>query len=142
MSRPFPLRAHLIRMLGAIALAAMILRGLVPAGYMLAAPTHAGELISVQICRGGSGEANTTVYLNPETGKYVDPDEGPAGSDSDPAAACPFALTAHIALPSLLADTGPAFLTVPVQRASSVAASPGRGLAAPPPPSRAPPLSA
>ncbi len=142
MTRLFPLRAQLIRTLGAIALAAMILRGLVPAGYMLAGPTHAGEFISVQICRGGSGEGNATVYLNPETGKYVDPDEEPDGSDSDPDAACPFALTAHIALPSLLADTGPAFLTIPVQRAASVATIPGRGLAAPPPPPRAPPLSA
>lgn len=128
-------------MLGAVALAAMILRGLVPAGYMLAAPAHAGELISVQICH-GSGFGNSTLYLDPETGKYVDPDDLPGEPDIDPGAACPFALSTQITLPDLQVSLAPALMPEHPERVSITEVVPGRGLAAPPPPSRAPPLSA
>ncbi len=127
-------------LLGALALMAMVVRALVPAGYMLEASAEPGEFVHVVICHGG-GAGNDTAVLDLKTGKYVDPDELPGQSDSDENGSCPYAVTAHFALPDVAVTLGkPVYASRPHAR-ELAAIAPGRGLAAPPPPPRAPPLS-
>ena len=143
MTGPLPIRLRLMPLLTALALVAIVVRGLVPAGYMIAAADEPGEFISVEICHGADANGTQTLYLDPRTGEYHSPEDLPKEDGKhDPGSTCPFALSAHFALPeitgTLLAAPLPALTQTPV--IADVA--PGRGLAAPPPPPRAPPFSA
>jgi hypothetical protein len=67
---------HMGRRLGAIALLAMLVRAIVPAGYMLAtAETAHGRYLTITIC---DSHAGATQVLDLTTGKLVDPSAGEA----------------------------------------------------------------
>lgn len=127
-------------LLGTFALIAFIVRGLVPAGYMLETSAEPGQFVKVAICHGDGGTGTLTLDL--KTGKYVDTDDLPGQSDPDQkASSCPYAMTAFFSLPAVAVT-----LNKPVYDAYAPAleialVAPGQGLAAPPPPPRAPPLT-
>lgn len=109
----------------ALALAAIVTRALVPAGYMIAA---AGDRLAVTLC--GSGEATAI-------------DLGDGDHERQPVAdggLCAFAVASISAPPPV----GPALAALAVSAsasppASRITARVGQGLAAPPPPARGPP---
>lgn len=136
----FATRSRLMSILGAFALMAMIVRGVVPAGYMVAPSAEAGHLVDIVICH-GDGSEYTRAVLNLKTGKTVDPSKQSDKSDAGKHSTCPFATTAHFPLPEVGQKPGRPDLGVVSHRAFFVAIIPGRGLAAPPPPARGPPLT-
>ena len=76
-------RSRLMSLLSAFALMAMIVRGLVPAGYMLAAPEQPGQFVNIVICH-GDGTGYSPAVLDLKTGKYADPkDQNPGKTDED-----------------------------------------------------------
>jgi len=80
----------------------MVMRALVPTGYMLDRSAEAGDIV-IRIC---GGTTERFMSLNPHTGSMteVDGDETPAPDDTtSPSATCPFASTAVFDL-SLPAD--------------------------------------
>nr|WP_321360382.1 DUF2946 family protein [uncultured Hyphomonas sp.] len=124
----------------AFALMAMIVRGLVPAGYMLAAADTPGEFVSVVICH-GDGTNGTQALLDLQNGKIVDPEEMPGQTDDGKNQACPYAMSAHFTPVDVSGK-----LAEPVEAHARFLTqfdyiAPGRGLAAPPPPARGPPLT-
>ncbi|MCA8892146.1 hypothetical protein [Hyphomonas sp.] len=133
-------RSRVMSLLSAFALMAMVVRGLVPAGYMLAAPAAPGDLVSIVICH-GDGTGGTQALLDLKNGKIVDPEELPGQADDGKNQACPYAMSAHFAPPEASGK-----LAEPVEAPAQFLTNfdyivPGRGLAAPPPPARGPPLS-
>jgi hypothetical protein len=130
----------MMSLLSAVALMAMIVRGLVPSGYMLAAADTPGDFVSIVICH-GDGTDGTQSLLDLKNGKIVDPEDLPGQSDDGKNQTCPYAMSAHFTPPVVNGK-----LERPVQEpAIFLSASdylvPGRGLAAPPPPARGPPLT-
>ena len=125
------------RQLGAIALLAMLVRAIVPAGYMLAeADTPDGRYLVVQMCD-GHGAAQV---VDLDTGNPLDASRLPGKSDGKTnSAPCVFAASASMASPPAAAEP------IVFQRAFaadfvvSLALAPGRGIAAPPPPATGPP---
>jgi hypothetical protein len=131
---------HMGRKLGAIALLAMLVRAIVPAGYMLAtAETAHGRYLTVTVC---DAHDNTAQVLDLETGRLVDPSNVPAKHQQKAEhAPCVFAIAAPMAPPA--ASIEPVTFTA-VETAASVVPRdirPGEGIAAPPPPSTGPPAS-
>lgn len=133
-------RSRLISVLGAFALMAMIVRGLVPAGYMMAPSAQPGHLIDIVICH-GDGSEYTRAVLDLSTGKTIDPSKQPTDSDAGKHSACPFATTAHFPLPTASQKFVRPELANAPYRSFLAGIVPGRGLAAPPPPARGPPLT-
>jgi hypothetical protein len=128
------------RRLGAIALLAMLVRAIVPAGYMLAtAETAHGRYLTITIC---DSHAGATQVLDLTTGKLVDPSGAPAKHpDKVEHAPCVFAIAAPMAPPAVNIEPA-TFVTVQSiapERPRDV--RPGEGIAAPPPPSTGPPVS-
>jgi hypothetical protein len=129
---------HAGRRLGAIALLALLVRAIVPAGYMLAeADTPNGRYLVVQMCDAHSGPAQI-IDLDP--GMAVDASKQPGktgGKTGD--APCVFAMATSVSLPASTAE--PAVFRHRVASESYRAADmrPVRGIAAPPPPSTGPP---
>ena len=124
--------------LGAIALVALLMRAMLPAGYMLAeADTAGGRYVTLQIC---DGHASAPKLLNLDTGEEVLLDTLPKKiKDNGAKTPCVFSAAPAIVEPlalvepvEFLADTGVAFAPAKDIR-------PGRGIAAPPPPSTGPP---
>lgn len=117
-----------------LALLALALRALVPAGYMPdARALHDGRL-EVTFCSAAGDLSTLSVALSPDSG-------GKAGHDAaDTGAQCPFGLLAHVApapapMPApMLLPAAPRTLPAPVHRA--LPAQPAQG---PPLGSRAPP---
>ena len=64
----------MMSLLSAVALMAMIVRGLVPSGYMLAAADTPGDFVSIVICH-GDGTDGTQSLLDLKNGKIVDPED-------------------------------------------------------------------
>lgn len=139
---PRGLRHHhlgLTQTLAAFALLAMVVRAIVPAGYMLA-PQQDGRFIEIVRCSGHNGQ---TIFFDQDTGQIVDADtvqknKHPANPQSD-VGPCVFAAMAAMAAH----ETAPA-ISAPLRYASvettrNRATTPGRGLAAPPPWSTGPP---
>lgn len=127
-------------LLSAVALMAMIVRGLVPSGYMLAAADTPGDFVSIVICH-GDGTDGTQALMDLKNGKIVDPEDLPGQSDDGKNQACPYAMSAHFTPPVVSGK-----LEKPVQEPAVFLSAfdylvPGRGLAAPPPPARGPPLT-
>ncbi len=130
------------RALAAFAFLAMAVRAIVPAGYMLAAaPTETG-LVTVTLC---SVHGAVQVQVDTETGAIIDPAQNnqPAPEqDTGDNPPCVFATAAALAAP----ETAPLPLAAAYGAEPAVAATvevaPGRGLAAPPPWSTGPPLTA
>lgn len=132
---------RMMRGLGAIALLAILVRAVVPAGYMLAtAETPEGRYLTVTLCEGHDGPQQV---IDLDTGLPVDPsvlDKSDDGQTPAPdAPPCVFAAAAHLAQPL---DMGEPVVFVAAERAVFAAVRdirPGRGIAAPPPPSTGPP---
>jgi hypothetical protein len=128
------------RRLGAIALLAMLVRAIVPAGYMLAtAETAHGRYLTVTVCE---AHDSATQMLDLKTGRLVDPSSVPAKhSDKVEHAPCVFAMAAPMAPPAVSIQP---VTFVTVETAAPVRprdVRPGEGIAAPPPPSTGPPVS-
>lgn len=129
-------------MLGAIALLTMLVRAIVPAGYMLAeAETVSGRYVTIQMC---TEHTQSTRVLDVKSGRMLDPDEAPKTDKSDKSSnntPCVFAAIAPLAPP--VADVSTVeFVTVSnVEFAQVRDVAPGRGLPAPPPPATGPPVS-
>jgi hypothetical protein len=126
--------------LGAIALLAMLVRAVVPAGYMLAqADTGQGRFLTVQMCEGHAAKV-----IDLDTGKQVDssklPGKAPDKSDDQSKhPPCVFASAASAAVPVVIAEPIE-FIAAPIiQFGVDHNVRPGRGIAAPPPPATGPP---
>ncbi len=122
--------------LGAFALMALLVRAMVPAGYMLAeADTGSGRYLTLELC---DAHGSQPQVIDLETGKIIDlPDES-TPSDHPPQP-CVFAGIAATTPP----DSAHEPVTFAVERSVDFGIlrdlRPGRGIAAPPPPSTGPP---
>ncbi len=127
--------------LGAIALLAMLVRAVVPAGYMLAeAETAQGRYLTVQLCEGHS-RGSVARVIDLDTGKQVNaPETGKTGGKDRPAP-CVFAAAPAAAMPVAIAEPAGFAASYDIDFAVVSDARPGRGMSAPPPPSTGPPTS-
>ena len=126
------------RRLGAIALLAMLVRAIIPVGYMLAeADTGSGRYLTVEMCDGHSAQAQV---IDLDTGKLVDLSKLPKNVKSETETA-PCVFAGATAIESPLATTELVEFRVSHQVDFVVVRDlrPGRGIAAPPPPSTGPP---
>lgn len=121
--------------LGAFALLALLVRAMVPAGYMLAqADTGSGRYLTLELCDSHNGVAQV---IDLDTGEIIDlTDEGDSSNQHQP---CVFA--GMVATPAL--HTLCQAVVFAAERGVEFGAvrdlAPGRGIAAPPPPSTGPP---
>jgi hypothetical protein len=124
--------------LGAIALLALFVRAVVPAGYMLAhADTANGRYLTVTMCRDHGGQEQV---INLDTGKQVDPSKLPGKAKSDgKQPPCVFAASAHLAPPVVFGQTVEFIAEYDVEFGVVRDVRPGQGIAAPPPPATGPP---
>lgn len=128
---------HAGRQLGAIALLAMLVRAIVPAGYMLAeADTPNGRYLVVQMCDGHSAAQ----LVDLDTGKMLDASKLPGKSNGKTSSSpCVFAVAAPMASPPSVAEPVVFRRAFTADFVVALAVTPGRGIAAPPPPSTGPP---
>lgn len=126
------------RRLGAIALLAMLVRAIIPAGYMLAeADTGAGRYLTVEMC---DGHTNRAQAIDLDTGKLVDLSELPKNVKSETdTAPCVFAGATAIESPVAATELVEFQVSHQVDFVVVRDLRPGRGIAAPPPPSTGPP---
>ena len=137
-ARPFVLLARLPAVL---ALLAVLVRVVVPAGFMAAAPGQvAAGAIPIVLC---TGQGQVYAFLT-EDGDIIAADEGaPSPGDGEGAASHGDCVFAHAG--SAIAPADPVVSPVAQRPAEMARAAvvrdlvPGRGLAAPPPPATAPP---
>jgi hypothetical protein len=124
--------------LGAVALLAMLVRALVPAGYMLAhADTGSGRYLTVTMCLEHGGQQQV---IDLDTGKPVDSSKLPGKDKGDgKQAPCVFAASAHVAAPVAPAQPLEFIAHYDVEFGVAVDVRPGQGIAAPPPPATGPP---
>ena len=126
------------RRLGAIALLAMLVRAIIPAGYMLAeADTGSGRYLTVEMCDGHSAQAKV---IDLDTGKLIDlsklPKNVKSETDKSP---CVFAGATAIESPVAATELVEFRVSHQVDFVVVRDLRPGRGIAAPPPPSTGPP---
>jgi hypothetical protein len=121
--------------LGAFALMALLVRAMVPAGYMLAEAENAsGRYLTLELCDAHDGKPK---LVDLDTGEIID---APAdGKSSAPQAPCVFAALASMAPPVAAAEPIEFTIAGEVDFAEVRDLMPGRGIAAPPPPSTGPP---
>jgi len=126
------------RRLGAIALLAMLVRAIIPAGYMLAeADTGSGRYLTVEMC---DGHATQAQVIDLDTGKLVDLSKLPKSAKTDNnSAPCVFAGATVIESPVAVAEPVEFRVSHEIDFAVVRDLRPGRGIAAPPPPSTGPP---
>lgn len=137
MARGSTIEAMTVRFAFALAALAVLLRVLVPQGYMIAAPTADRPAPAIVIC---TGQGMLTLPADSSHGLgHETPDKGPQRDAGDHT--CAFA---GAAAPLIAADLPG--LSAPAEYASEAAAlavarqqRPGLGLAAPPPPTTGPP---
>lgn len=127
--------------LSAIALIAMLVRAVVPAGYMLAqAETSEGRYLTVTMCSEHGGGKQV---IDLDTGKQIDPSKisGKGGDKTGDAkhAPCVFAASAHVAAPVAIAQPVEFIVHNEVQFGAVRDLRPGQGIPAPPPPATGPP---
>jgi hypothetical protein len=123
------------------ALLAVVLRVLIPAGFMISPSSAQAGLIQIELC---SQNGTRTAWLAPD-GSILDQSQA-ADHDGEPGTStdhhdCAFATPAPTPPPpALTAAVVQVFVSVSQAPAIPVAdLVPGRGLAAPPPPATAPP---
>lgn len=128
------------RRLGAIALLAVLVRAIIPAGYMLAhADTDSGRYLVVEMCE-GHGQVGAKQVIDLDTGKEIKLDKLPKKTGGDPGSApCVFAGAVAMAQPVTVAEPVEFLTEQQVDFAAVRDLRPGRGIAAPPPPSTGPP---
>jgi hypothetical protein len=126
--------------LGAFALMALLVRAVVPAGYMLAeADTGAGRYLTLELCDAHDGQP---MLVDLDTGKIIKAPAKTGNHDKSGQPQPPCLLCANL---SAVAAPQPAIGLVQHARAVDIDYSivrdlqPGRGIAAPPPPSTGPP---
>ncbi len=126
------------RRLGAIALLAMLVRAIIPAGYMLAeADTGSGRYLTVEMC---DGHATQAQVIDLDTGKLVDLSKLPKSAKTDNnSAPCVFAGATVIESPVAVAEPVEFRVSHEIDFTVVRDLRPGRGIAAPPPPSTGPP---
>jgi hypothetical protein len=127
------------RRLGAIALLALLVRALIPAGYMVAAAdTPDGRYLVMQLCDGHASEMQA---INLETGLKVDLANLPKSPAKQASAdqVCAFAASVSFAPPVSSVEPMDRVVATESETVLPRAASPGRGIAAPPPPATGPP---
>lgn len=132
------LRTHLMRhrMLAALLVAAaLLLRALVPAGYMVA-PAGEAKQIFVTVCSGLDGKVERIAL--PVSSQHDSSQQDHDGKDSP----CAFTALASLAAMPQLADLPPVPAAAPRRADAPPSVAIGRGLAAPPPPQTGPPLTA
>jgi hypothetical protein len=99
------------------------------------ADTGQGRYLTVQMCE---GHAASVIDL--DTGKQVDPSQLPGkADDTSKSSPCVFASAAPAATPVAIAEPVEFITTQDVEFGVSLNVRPGRGIAAPPPPSTGPP---
>lgn len=134
-------RSGIFQAFAAFALLAMVVRTLVPAGFMVAPADHGG-FISLTLC---SDQGATAAFIDLETGAIVHgdvaPDPSSPGKSSNDGGPCTFAGVATLAAPEVAPSVGVALGPFEVASVAIVRVAPGRGLAAPPPWSTGPPLT-
>jgi hypothetical protein len=124
------------RRLGAIALLALVVRAIVPAGFMLAhADTGSGRYLTLRLC---DSHSSAVQIIDLDTGKRVDLTKLP-GKAEQKHAPCVFSAAIPMAQPEAMADPVAFRTTQDVGFALVRDLRPGRGIPAPPPPSTGPP---
>jgi hypothetical protein len=129
------------RRLGAIALLAMLVRAVVPAGYMLAeAETANGRYITVDFCE-SHGAVKRVLDL--DTRKLLDSSKIPASDHAGKTqhTPCVFAAAAPLAPPIVGVQPVEFVVSHDIDFGDVRDLRPGRGIAAPPPPSTGPPAT-
>lgn len=123
--------------LGAFALMALLVRAVMPAGYMLAeAQTASGRYLTLELCDAHDGKPK---LVDLDTGEIIDaPEDGNTGAPQPP---CVCGAVVSMAPP--VSGAEPIVFTRAglVDFAEVRDLIPGRGIAAPPPPSTGPPTS-
>lgn len=133
------LRSGLLSLFSVLALTGMVLRALIPSGYMVSSGTDSSSPFEVTICYGGAAPSDPfTIHIGDSDGEKPRKKPGQSGGDHSP---CAFAMTAHFTTPLALVDATLPRLKELALAVASTLIIPGRGLAAPPPPVRGPPLS-
>lgn len=129
---------HMGRRLGALALLAMLVRAIIPAGYMIAyADPGTGRYLTVEMC---DGHSTQTQVIDLDTGATVDPSKiSKTGKTDNTSSPCVFAGVVAMGAPLSSAEPVEFRLTHQVDFAVVRDLRPGRGIAAPPPPSTGPP---
>lgn len=124
--------------LSALALVALFVRALLPAGYMLAeADTGGARYVTLKIC---DGHASAPKLLNLDTGEEVLLDDLPRKvKDEGAKTPCVFAAPSAILEPLVTAEPVEFRTQTSVNFAAVPDLRPGLGLSAPPPPSTGPP---
>ena len=124
--------------LSALALVALFVRALVPAGYMLAeADTGGARYVTMQIC---DGHASAPKLLNLDTGEEVLLDDLPRKvTDKGDKTPCVFAAPSVVVEPLVVIEPITFLVEASVDFAAVPDLRPGLGLSAPPPPSTGPP---
>ena len=126
------------RRLGAIALLAMLVRALVPDGYMLAsAGSPDGRFMVVELC---DGHAAPSLVVDLETGDLIDLEEkqkNPVKQNSGQP--CAFAASGTMTAPDSTSEPVKFAQRYQNVEFTSPTLRPGRGIPAPPPPSTGPP---
>jgi hypothetical protein len=124
------------RRLGAIALLALFVRAIVPAGFMLAHPdTGSGRYLTLRLC---DSHSSPLQIIDLDTGKRVDFAKLP-GKAGQKHAPCVCAAAVAMAQPEKAVDPVVLRTIHDVDFASVRDLRPGRGIPAPPPPSTGPP---
>ena len=124
--------------LGAIALIALFMRAVLPAGYMLAeADTGGARYVTLQIC---DGHASAQKLLNLDTGEEVLLSALPKKVKDDGAKTpCVFSAGPAIIEPMVAVEPVEFVVETGIVFSPAQSVRPGRGIAAPPPPSTGPP---
>lgn len=129
--------------LGAFALMALLVRAVMPTGYMLAeAEAGSGRYLTLELC---DAHGSQPMLVDLDTGKILKAPEKSGKSDTSGQPQPPCLLCANV---TTVAAPQPAIEIVPHARVVDVDYSivrdlqPGRGIAAPPPPSTGPPSNA
>ena len=89
---------RMIRLFSFLALIAIALRAVTPAGYMVGVDETTG-LVKMEICHGGLGMSFASYWLDPDSGEMVEDSQSPQdhSGQTDP---CPYASLTMLDLPN------------------------------------------
>lgn len=122
--------------LGALALLALLVRAVLPAGYMFAAvDTGGGRYVTLQVC---DGQAGPHTLLNLDTGEEISADALPKKPLSS-GSPCVFSMAVGLAGPRPVFEPVVFRPETAVVFAEQTGLRPERGMPAPPPPATGPP---
>ncbi|MET0183136.1 MAG: hypothetical protein ABW199_09645 [Caulobacterales bacterium] len=122
--------------LAAFALLAIVVRALIPAGYMVS--PDAGRFVTVTLC---SGMNQVEAVIDRTTGEVQHGDHQQDGKAAGKDTPCVFAAVAPLAAPEAPLAITLSYALLAIGGTERIAVSPGRGLAAPPPYQTGPPAT-